>query len=474
MNKLSVREIQFYERDVRLRMPFRFGVITLRESPQVFLRLRIALENGREDWGVAAELLAPKWFDKNTDLSNEENYEQLRTSLRLAVALYTSDKEFLTPFALYSKNYPLQISECQKRNLNPLIAAYGPALLDRAILDALCRLHDTSFYQAVQSNLPGMERCDLLTDFSNEGLNGFLESLRPRESIHARHTVGLVDPITEADLKAEYRVNDGLPETLEEVIATYGNTYFKLKVAGQVENDVDRLRAIAAVLDRSVKPYYVSLDGNEQFHEFKKVEELWDRMEKTPSLRRLMKSIVFVEQPLDRMIALQNDVSQLGVTRPLVIDESDNELDAFPRARHLGYRGVSSKTCKGIYKSIINAARCAIWNEQEGRHYYFMTGEDLSTQPGIALQQDLALVSILGIGHLERNGHHYVRGLSDVPRSEQKAFLDAHSDLYTDTDGFVRVHIQGGRLVISSLSCAGFGTRALPHWDSMREAILKF
>ena len=55
MSKLSVREVQFFERDVRLRMPFRFGVITLRESPQAFLRLRIALENGREDWGVAAE-----------------------------------------------------------------------------------------------------------------------------------------------------------------------------------------------------------------------------------------------------------------------------------------------------------------------------------------------------------------------------------------------------------------------------------
>ena len=440
----------------------------MRESPQAFLRLRIALENGREDWGVAAELLAPKWFDKNTDLSNEDNYEQLRASLRVAVALYTSDKEFLTPFALYSKNNHLQIFECQKRNLNPLIAAYGPALLDRAIMDALCRLHDTSFYQAVQSNLPGIERRDLLADFSNEGLNGFLENLRPRESIHARHTVGLVDPITEADLKAEDRVNDGLPETLEGVIATYGNTYFKLKVTGHVENDVARLRAIAAVLDRSVQPYYVSLDGNEQFHEVEGVKELWDRLEETPSLSRLLKSILFVEQPLDRMIALQNDVSQLGVTRPVVIDESDNDLDAFPRARHLGYRGVSSKTCKGIYKSIINAARCAIWNEQEGRHHYFMTGEDLSTQPGIALQQDLALVSLLGIEHLERNGHHYVRGLSDVPQSEQKAFLDAHSDLYTDTDGFVRVHVQAGRLVIGSLSCTGFGTRALPQWDSMR------
>ena len=33
--------------------------------------------------------------------------------------------------------------------------------------------------------------------------------------------------------------------------------------------------------------------------------------------------------------------------------------DAFPRARKLGYRGISSKSCKGIYKSLINGARAA-------------------------------------------------------------------------------------------------------------------
>ena len=76
-----VREVRLYERDVHLRMPFRFGVVTLTEAPQCFVRVRIELADGRSQWGGAAELLAPKWFDKNLALSNEDNFDQLRLSL---------------------------------------------------------------------------------------------------------------------------------------------------------------------------------------------------------------------------------------------------------------------------------------------------------------------------------------------------------------------------------------------------------
>ena len=82
--RVTVREVRLYERDVTLRLPFKFGVVTLTEAPQAFVRLRIAHENGREEWGTAAELMVPKWFDKNPDLSNEDNFDQLRLSLSLA------------------------------------------------------------------------------------------------------------------------------------------------------------------------------------------------------------------------------------------------------------------------------------------------------------------------------------------------------------------------------------------------------
>ena len=70
-------------------------------------------------------------------------------------------------------------------------------------------------------------------------------------------------------------------------------------------------------------------------------------------------SILFIEQPIARKQALDVDVRAAGLGKPVIIDESDGELDTFVRARERGYTGVSTKTCKGLYKSLLNAARCA-------------------------------------------------------------------------------------------------------------------
>jgi hypothetical protein len=437
--KLKLSSIDFLERDVKLRMPFRFGVVTLTESPQAFVRCRIRTEDGRQAEGAAAALLAPKWFDKNPALSNEDNYEQLRASLRSARGQYLA-QGMLTAWKHSTSG-------------KGLVENYGPALLDRAILDALCRTLGVSFFQAIQGNLVGAEA------FEGMDLENHFSKLRPAKSIAARHTVGLVDPITAADQSE--RVNDGLPETLEEVVARYGQRWFKLKVGGDALADVERLIAIASVLDRIPGAYHASLDGNEQYEDMAGVAELWSRMKAEPRLKRLVDSIIFIEQPVKRQKALERKIT--GIDKPVIIDESDDSLDAFPRAKALGYKGVSSKTCKGIYKSLINRARCGTWGKD-----YFMSGEDLTIQPGLALQQDLALVTLLGLTHLERNGHHYVNGMAGLDQGEQDAFLAAHPDLYERSHGAVRVRITNGDLSIGSLACNGYASAAMPDWDSMR------
>lgn len=438
--KLKLASIDFLERDVKLRMPFRFGVVTLTESPQAFVRCCIRTEDGREAEGAAAELLAPKWFDKNPALTNEDNYEQLRASLRAARERYLAGGSR----SAWAHSSPAK----------GLVENYGPALIDRAVLDALCRACGVSFYEAIRGNLVGAGR------FEGMDLEKFFSALKPSVKIAARHTVGLVDPITAADQKE--RVNDGLPETLEEVVARYGHRWFKLKVGGDARADVERLSAIGGVLDRIPEPYHASLDGNEQYEDMAGVAELWSKMKSEPTLRRLVESIIFIEQPVKRQKALERKIS--GIDKPVIIDESDDALDAFPRAKELGYKGVSSKTCKGIYKSLINRARCGVWGNG-----YFMSGEDLTIQPGLALQQDLALVSLLGLTHLERNGHHYVNGMAGLPKAEQDAFLAAHPDLYERSHGAVRVRISKGELSIGSLACAGYASAAMPDWKSMRK-----
>jgi hypothetical protein len=460
-------DIEFRERPVKLRLPFRFGVVTLTHAPQAFAFARVELANGRTAQGAAAEMLAPKWFDKNLALSNEQNFDQLRLALSLARDLYLDGKP-RTAFGHFATHYRDQVAAGARHDLNPLVAGYGPALIDRAVIDALCRALGISFQDAIRRNVAGIVPDGLLPEFSGFDINGFLGKLGPRDTIAARHTVGLVDPITEADIKPGQRVGDGLPETLEEVVAAYGHSWFKLKVGGDVAKDIDRLSAIASVLDRASSPYRCSLDGNEQYEDVDGVIALWRKMAETTALKRLVSSIVFIEQPINRKTALERDVSALGKEKPLIIDESDGDFDAFPRARALGYAGVSSKTCKNFYKSILNAARCAMWNAKAGKPTYFMSGEDLTTQAGLSVQQDLALVSLLGLDHVERNGHHYVNGMADLPVSEQQAFLAALPDLYHRASGAVRLKIAAGRLAIGSLACAGFASGALPEIDAMQ------
>ena len=455
-----VAAVEFFERPVRLRMPFRFGVVTLTAAPQAFVRARIRLDDGREGWGAGAEILAPKWFDKNLALSNEQNFDQLRLALALARDAYL-DGTARSAFGHFAAHYREVIDAGAKRDLNPLVACFGPAQLDRAILDALCRLHRMSFYEAVQGNFVGIEPARVASDLEGFDIDAFLARLQPAEHIDARHTVGLVDAIA----GHPRQVNDGLPESLEEVVAAYGHTWFKLKVGGNVEEDVRRLAEIAAVLDASGRDYRVSLDGNEQYDDLDALRALLARLQATPSLARLVGAIAFIEQPINRKHALDRDVSAVARTTPVIVDESDADLDAFPRAKALGYSGVSSKMCKGLYKSILNAARCVHWTTTGER--YFMTAEDLTTQAGLAVQQDLALVSLLGLTHVERNGHHYVNGMADLPAAEQAGFLAAHPDLYERTHGAVRLRIRDGRLDIASLGCVGFAAGAEPGWGAM-------
>jgi L-alanine-DL-glutamate epimerase-like enolase superfamily enzyme len=464
--KFSISELAFYERDVRLRMPFRFGIVTLTQAPQAFVRAHIRLENGAESEGGAAELLAPKWFDKDPALSNEENFEQLRTSLRLARDTYLAGAEN-TAFGHWIDSYGPIMAIGATQGLNPLVAGFGPALIDRALLDALCRALGVSFYEAIIKNLPRITAPGWQQDLMAFDMDEFLDGLKAATQVAARHTVGLLDPLTAADVRE--RLNDGLPQTLEEVIARYGHRWFKLKIGGDPKADVERLAAIAAVLDRIGEPYQATLDSNEQYESAEGALELWRRIKADPRLKRLASCIAFIEQPVKRQNALATDISELAAEKPVLIDESDDSLEAFPRARRLGYTGVSSKTCKGIYKSMLNVARCRLWNREEGMNRYFMSGEDLTLQAGLALQQDLALACILVLKHVERNGHHYVNGMAGVPEDEQDAFLRAHPDLYERSHGAVRLKIEKGMISTRSLNCPGYASGVLPLWDSMKE-----
>ncbi|WP_019171787.1 hypothetical protein [Pseudaminobacter salicylatoxidans] len=431
--------------------------------------VRIRLENGQETTGWAAEALSAKWFDKNPLLTDDQNHHQLRRSIELAAEARLGSG-LQTAYGLFETSYFELNDACDAQALNPLIASFGMAMLDRAILDALCRAKGVSFAQAMSANLVGMRTGPLVPELEGFDLDAFLASRHTAPDIDIRHTVGLVDPLVPGD--QESRVNDGLPETLSEVIATYGCRYYKIKIGGDAEADLDRLGRIASVLDESGVGYCATLDGNEQFADGEAIAAFFARVEADPALRRFSKALMCLEQPVRRDRALAEPVDRLAARIPVIIDESDGSLDAFPTARSLGYTGVSSKICKGFYKSILNAARAQAWNA-DGAARYFLSAEDLTCEPGISLQQDLALVSWLGLSHVEKNAHHFIDGFDNRPHGEAQSFLAAHDDLYHLQNGAVRLKLEDGRVRIGSLGVHGFGTALSPDiagLDSMPSA----
>ncbi|AHF88347.1 mandelate racemase (plasmid) [Rhizobium leguminosarum bv. trifolii WSM1689] len=455
--RIRVTEIDAFERDVRLRLPFRFGAATLEKAPQAFLRVRVEDEEGRTALGAAAEMMVPKWFDKNPAFTPAQNVDQLRTSIRTAAAAALEQSAPTTLFAAARLN---EMETVRRLPGNPLAAGFGPSLIARAALDAYCRLAGISFFEAVRGNLVGIGGPMLPGDIDADAASAMLTGLRPAGAISARHTIGLVDPISDSDIV--HPVGDGLPESLEAVITRYGNRWFKIKLSGAIDADIDRLTRIAAVLDR-LPDYRVTVDGNEQFGSAEQLAALLAQIEATPRLARLRAAIAFVEQPFSRAITMETPLGDLAAQLPFLIDESDDDDGAFAGARRLGYTGVSSKTCKGIYRSLMKAIRIRTGTVPG----LFLSGEDLTCQAGLAVQQDLALVSLLGLSHVERNGHHYVAGMQGAPQAEKARFAAAHHDLYEQGADGPLLSIRDGRIDIGSLGAVGYASGALPDFEAM-------
>ena len=73
--KIKLESVERFERDYKLRLPFRFGVITVTAGTQAVIRAKVALEDGRTAVGVAAEALGAKWFDKSPAFSDAQNLD---------------------------------------------------------------------------------------------------------------------------------------------------------------------------------------------------------------------------------------------------------------------------------------------------------------------------------------------------------------------------------------------------------------
>jgi len=437
--RIAVKSIDLSERRVPFRHPFRFGAVTVNEAPQIFVHVTIEVD-GQRSTGAAAELMVPKWFNKDADLSASDTIDQLRQSSAIARTLYLEHTTPDTAFGLHAARNETQVAACGKAGIPPLAANFGTAEIDKAILDALLRSQRTDFFNGMRTNLAGLDE-RLTPDLDNSAISNFLTDRKVSQRIAVRYTIGMLDTLDSVSeaIRAKYR-------------------FFKIKLCGDPEKDRVRLSELAALLGDG--DYQATLDANEQYRSIGDLDTLVKALQTDTALEALAARLLYIEQPFARENTWNFDLRSLATTVAFIIDEADDSYDAFPRAKILGYRGVSSKSCKGLYKSLLNGARAACWNK--AGEDFFISAEDLTCQAGLAVQQDNALVAFHGLKHAERNGHHYVDGFANTPALEAGSFLAAHSDLYEKSDGIVRLAVRDGTIATESLAVPGFACALQP------------
>ncbi len=441
------------------------GMSTPRSNPIGHVRMVVRDSQGNCTFGCSGERLSVRWLDKRPDRTRHEKLCELVALIEKARSIYLEEPQFDCPFEKWLSCYRRVHAAGERAGQVDLNSAFASSLMERAMLDAVCRLAGKSLFAMVREDRLGVRPERVHPELRGIRTTDYVRS-QPAAYFHIRHCIGLTDPLTDEDLPAEQRLNDGLPETLEEYIAVDGLTHFKIKTAGNPEKDFPRLKRIWAVLPKGPDTL-ITLDANEMFRDGAVFGQFVERVRR--ELPEMFDAIAWFEQPVPRAMSLDpaftEDVRRISRIKPLIIDEGDGTLDAFKRAHRIGYSGTSHKNCKGFFKSLLNRALVAHYNARGDST--FLSGEDLTCLPIVPLHEDSVSWSILGILHGDRNGHHYHYGLSSLSPKEKEQIARHHRSMYTFRRGEWFLNIRYGQVDATSLQCPGYGIAEEPDWASM-------
>ncbi len=112
----------------------------------------------------------------------------------IARELYLSHQGFETAFGLHGRRIAAQVAACAREDIPPLAAAFGPAEIDKAVLDALLRCLGVTFFDGMARNIAGID-ASLTPDLRDDDIAHFLARCQRLERVAIRHTVGLDDQV---------------------------------------------------------------------------------------------------------------------------------------------------------------------------------------------------------------------------------------------------------------------------------------
>ena len=85
---VTIKDIEFYVREMRMRMPFKFGNVVADSLTALHVAMDIELGNGQRARGWSADMLSPRWFDKDPNKSMAEGIRDLVDGAQTAATAY--------------------------------------------------------------------------------------------------------------------------------------------------------------------------------------------------------------------------------------------------------------------------------------------------------------------------------------------------------------------------------------------------
>jgi L-alanine-DL-glutamate epimerase-like enolase superfamily enzyme len=394
----------------RYRAPYQFGGRTVDHVTLLNVDVRLRTGDGKEAWGFGSMPLGNAWaFPAVAHDASLGAMTALAGELRRQTA---ACDERGHPIDLFRALEPAYVKAAAETSRAQRLAVPIPTLctlvvasaFDAAIHDAYGKAFGVSCYETYGPAFMGRDLSrDLGAAFAGEYLDRYVPAA-PRARTPVFHSVGASDPIEAADVKA--RLDDGLPETLDEWIARDGLTRFKIKLnGGNAAADYDRIIRIDRTVRRILAPRDVDwkylLDFNEGCPNVGYLLDLLARVKAaTPDG---FARILYIEQPTGRDLAADraNVMHEAAKLRPVVADESLTDLETLLLAREMGYTGAALKACKGQTHAMLLAAAAQKFG-------MFLCVQDL-TCPGASLVHSAGIAArVPGNAGIEANARQFV------------------------------------------------------------------
>ena len=241
-DRFTLSPFEFFVRHTRTRFPFRYGIASMTDVPHLFVRTRVTVA-GKSSFGLSAEGLPPKWFTKNPATTFEQDLPEMLEVISHAAKLAEQIAQRRFRFSISGASWiASKATGPNARHIPPLLANLGVSLVERAVLDGLCRLAGEPLHRMVATNRLGLRLGEIYAELGGAQPRDLLPAA-PLASCFVRHTVGLGDALV---ARRTFRRTNAWTTVCRRIwkasIRAYGLRYFKVKLCGDAERDLARLR----------------------------------------------------------------------------------------------------------------------------------------------------------------------------------------------------------------------------------------